>query len=72
MIAIKKETDIEASNVVVNPTENVRYTVDSYDYDAEWKTEVARLKPQAPMGTEKKAFTMTIENMVKAGYKLEK
>ena len=72
MIAIKKETDIEASNVVYNPTENVRYTVDSYDYDSESKTEVARLKPQVPLGLAKKVFTMTIESMVKKGYKLEK
>ncbi|MES2486251.1 MAG: hypothetical protein V4581_09945 [Bacteroidota bacterium] len=72
MIAIKKETDIEASNVIYNPAENVRYTVDSYDYDSEWKTEVAHLKPQLPLGMAKKAFSMTIENMVKQGYKLEK
>lgn len=72
MISIKKETDIEASNVIYNPAENVRYTVDSYDYDAEWKTEVARLKPQLPLGLAKKAFNLTIEDMVKLGYKLER
>lgn len=72
MIAIKKETDIEASNVIFNPAENVRYTVDSYDYDSESKTEVARLRPQQPLGISKKPFTITIERMVKLGYKLEK
>jgi hypothetical protein len=72
MIAIRKETDIEASNVIYNPAENVRYTVDSYDYEAASNTEVAHLKPQLPLGLAKKAFTMTIESMVKLGYKLEK
>lgn len=71
MIKITKETDIEAGNIVFNPAENVWYTVDAYDYDKDLKTEVAHLGLRVPHGTAKKAFTITIEEMVKKGYKLE-
>ena len=71
MIKITKDTDIEAGNTIYNPTENVRYQVDAYTYDTDSKTEVARLKPKLPLGINKKAFTLTIENMVKLGYKID-
>ena len=71
MIKITKDTDIEAGNIIYNPTEDVRYQVDAYTYDPETKTEIARLKPKLPLGIYKKAFTLTIENMVKLGYKLD-
>lgn len=71
MIKITKDTDIEAGNIIYNPTEDVRYQVDAYTYDPETKTEIARLKPKLPLGIYKKAFTLTIENMVKLGYKVD-
>jgi len=71
MIKITKDTDIEAGNMIYNLTENVRYQVDAYVYDAETKTEIAHLKPRLPFGTNKKAFTLTIEEMVKLGYKVD-
>lgn len=71
MIKITKDTDIEAGNIIYNPAENVRYQVDAYLYDAATKTEVARLKPKLPLGIYKKAFTLSIEDMVKLGYKID-
>jgi len=71
MIKITKDTDIEAGNIIYNPTENVRYQVDAYVYDANSKTEIAHLKPKLPLGLAKKAFTLTIESMVKLGYKID-
>lgn len=71
MIKITKDTDIEAGNTIYNPTENVRYQVDAYRYDADSKTEIATLKPKLPLGIYKKAFTLTIEDMVKLGYKID-
>jgi hypothetical protein len=71
MIKITKDTDIEAGNTIYNPTENVRYQVDAYTYDAETKTEVARLKPKLPIGIQKKAFSLSIEELVKLGYKVD-
>jgi len=71
MIKITKDTDIEAGNTLYNPSENVRYQVDAYMYDAVTKTEVAHLKPRLPFGTHKKAFTLAIEDLVKLGYKVD-
>ena len=72
MVKITKDTDIEAGNTIFNPAENVRYGVKAYDYDVAIKTEVAHLEPKLPLGSMKKKFTMTIEDLVKLGYKLEK
>lgn len=71
MIKITKETDIEAGNIIFNPAENVWYTVDAYDYDKDLRTEVAHLGQKVAFGASKKAFTITIEEMIKKGYKLE-
>ena len=72
MVKITKDTDIEAGNTIYNPAEDVRYGVNAYDYDANSKTEVVHLEPKLPLGTNKKKFTLTIEAIVKLGYKLEK
>jgi hypothetical protein len=72
MIKITKDTDIEAGNTIFNPAENVWYGVNAYDYDSASGTEVAHLEPKLPHGTAKKKFIMTIENIIKQGYKLEK
>lgn len=71
MIKITKDTDIEAGNIIYNPTENVRYQVDAYMYDSTLKSEVAHLKPKLPLGTNKKAFKLSIEEIVKLGYKVD-
>jgi hypothetical protein len=71
MKAITKDSDIEAGNTLFSPKENVRYTVNSYDYDSESKTEVAELTPKIPQGISKKKIVMTIEDLVKSGYKIE-
>lgn len=54
MTELNEEIQIETGDLIYNPVENVWYSVISYVYNLNFKTQVAYLNPIAPFGTSKK------------------